>query len=162
MGSLWASDTVYGTLTINSVSMHTSAWQVLDVRPLYLPTDYRGGNVVIPGASGRRAYPYRVDEAKHSLPMWITGVYDRNGNTSTGNKYQGLQTNLEYLRANVLTPPTAPSSTLAATLLMPDSTTRTANVQVLGIDVSPTSAANEHPDIFRAVLHLVIPSGRFA
>lgn len=162
MASLWAIDTVYGTLTINSVSMHTSAWQVNDVRPLYMPEAFRGGNVIIPGASGQRAYPYRIDQAKHSLPMWITGVYDRTGATSTGNKYQGLQTNLAYLLANVVTPPTAPTSTLAATLLMPDSTTRTANVQVLGIDMAPTPAANDHPDIFRAVLHMVIPSGRFA
>lgn len=161
MASLWAIDTVYGTLTINGVSMHTAAWQVLDVRPLYLPRAWRSGSVLIPGAAGRRPYPYRVDEAEFALPMWVTGVYDRTG-AAHSNKFTGLQTNLEYLRANVLTPPAAPTAVLSATLLMPDASTRTADVQVLGIDVAPTAAANEHPEVFRAVLHLVIPSGRFA
>lgn len=161
MASLWAIDTVYGTLTINGVSMHTAAWVVNDVRPLYLPNAYRGGNVVIPGASGRRAYPYRVDQASHSLPMWITGVYDRTG-AAHSNKYTGLQTNLEYLRANILTPPTAPTATLSASLLMPDATTRTAEVQVLGVETRGVRASQEHPEVFLAVLELVIPSGRFA
>lgn len=161
MASLWAIDTVYGTLTINGVSMHTAAWVVNDVRPLYLPNAYRSGSVIIPGASGRRPYPYRVDEAEHVLPMWITGVYDRTG-AAHSNKYTGLQTNLEYLRANVLTPPSAPTATLSASLLMPDATTRTADVQVLGIDTRGVRASNEHPEVFLAALNLVIPSGRFA
>lgn len=161
MASLWAIDTVYGTLTINSVSMHTAAWVVNDVRPLYLPNAYRFGSVIIPGASGRRPYPYRVDEAVHVLPMWITGVYDRTG-AAHSNKYTGLQTNLEYLRANILTPPAAPTATLSASLLMPDASTRTADVQVLGVETRGTRASQEHPEIFLAALTLVVPSGRFA
>lgn len=147
-----------GRLSIATVDMHTPAWNVLDLVPLWMPAATRGANVIIPGADGRRAYPRRIDEARYSLPMVIGGVADRLG-AAYANRWTGLQTNLEYLRANVTTPPTAPTATRAATLLMPDGTTRTANVQVeiLTLSNPRTTAA-----VIEAVLELIIPAGRFA
>lgn len=147
-----------GKLTIGGVDMHTPAWNVLDVIPLWIHTMTRGENVLIPGAAGRRAYPRRVDESDYSLPMLIGGVANLSG-TPYANRWTGLQTNIEYLRANVVTPPAAPTATRAATLLMPDGTTRTADVQVLSLDImNPgTTAAS-----VEAVLNLRIPAGRFA
>lgn len=146
-----------GRLTINGVDMHNQAWNVLDLVPLWMYEASRGANVIIPGASGRRAYPRRVDEGRYSLPMIITGVADRLG-VGYANRWTGLQTNLAYLHTNVVNPPTAPTATRAATLLMPDGTTRNADVQVESLDIANpgTTAA-----VIQAVLELVIPAGRF-
>ena len=103
--------TALGALTINSVSMHTPAWSVLDLTPLWMPvTTYRGENVVIPGASGRRAQPYRFDEGRYTLPFTVIGAVNLSG-VAYSNPWVGLQTNLSYLFSNVFTPPAAPTTT---------------------------------------------------
>lgn len=150
------SSTATGALTISSVSMHCPAWNLLDLVPLWLHNAVRGTNVVIPGSTGTRAYPQRVHEARHSLVMAITGWVDRNG-TANADEWDGLQVNIEYLRANVIAPPTAPTATRAATLVMPDGTTRSANIQVVNLELGRHIKSQ-----FEAVLDIIIPSGRFA
>ena len=151
-------DECLGRLTINTVDMHTSAWCVLDVLPLYLPSDYRVGNVLLPGVAGTSAYAYLVDEGHYALPMLLTGMVDQAG-VLYADRWTGLQTNLAYLYTNVVSPPASPAATRAATLLMPDATTRTANVQVL-----PLRLENQYltKPIVRAMLEIIVPAGRFA
>jgi hypothetical protein len=158
VASLWSIDTAHGKLTINSINMHTAAWLVTDVRPLYIPQQFRSGNVVIPGAAGQRAYKYRVDEANHSLPMYLTGLYTSTGGAQA-NRFTGLRINLETLRAGILTPPTT-AATLAATITSVPGTTKTysAGVQVEGIELGNENERN----LVRAVLHLRVPAGRFS
>ena len=149
------SDTQTGALTISGVSMHGPAWNLLDLVPLWLHQQTRGSNVLIPGTAGTRAYPLRVHEARHSLEMAITGWVDRNG-VDQSDEWEGLQTNIEYLRANIVSPPAAPTAIRAATLVMPDGTSRTADIQVIGLTLGRHLFSH-----FSAVLDIVIPTGRF-
>lgn len=145
-----------GKLTINGINMHNSAWNLPDIRDLWLPRAYRGANVIVPGAAGQRPYPLRIDEGDYDLPMQITGVCDPNGHIYD-DEFKGLQWNIEYLEAHVLTPPAAPTATQAATLLMPDGDTRVANVQV-----GPLIMGRRSGSITFAVLNVRVPSGVFA
>lgn len=157
---IFAPDTSYGALTINGTSMHTYAWNVADIRPLWSPQAYRQANVVIPHASGQRAYPYRIDQAEHQLPMYLTGVVNSSG-TPHANRFQGLNDNIDALLSAILTPPSAPTATVSASITMPDTTVRTANVQVLGLIMQPNLASRENPKVMLAALHLIVPSGYF-
>lgn len=157
MASLWTIDQSYGKLTINSLNMHTAAWLVTDIRPLYVAQKFRVNNVLIPNANGQRAYRYRIDEATHSLPMFITGQHTSTGGTNS-NRFSGFITNWNALRTALLTPTTAAG--LAATITSVPGSTKTysATVQVEGIDLG-----NEDSNRFtRAVLHLRVPAGRFS
>lgn len=147
-----------GKLTINGIDMHTPAWNVLDPTPLYMPSDYLGENIRIPGSNGRRAYPLWVDQGHYVLPMLISGEVDLNG-SPYADIWIGAQTNLQYLQTNVASPPTAPTATRSASLLMPDGTTLTADVQVF-----PFRTENLYlqKPLFRATLELIVPAGVFA
>lgn len=149
-------DTRTGALTIDGISMHTPAWNVLDCTPLWWNQSIRGQNLVLPGAVGTHAYPVRVHEARHSLEMAITGWVDQSG-TPYADEWEGLEANIEYLRANVAEPPAAPTATRAATLVMPSGATRNADIQVTGLITVQHLKARA-----RAILDIVIPSGRFA
>ncbi len=159
MSSLWTIDTSNGKLTINSLNMHTAAWLVLDVRQLYIPTAFRGDNVVIPNAAGTRAYPVRIDEVTHSLPMWITGTRTSTGGVNS-NRFAGHRVNVDTLRSSLLSPTTA--ATLNATLTSVPGTTKTysAGVQILGLDLEAFKP-DEQRLITKALLHMRIPHGRF-
>lgn len=146
--------TATGELFINSISMHTPAWCVLDLLPLWAFPATRGGNVIVPGASGQRAYPRRIDETTYSLEMVIVGDVDQSGDPYD-NPLVGLQTNLEYLWDNVVSPPDAPTATRPAELDMPDGSTRSDDVQV-ALELGRHGAH----DVL-AVLELTVPSGRF-
>lgn len=154
---MWSVDQSYGKLTVNSLNLHTAAWLVLDVRPLIIPQAFRVNNVTIPGSAGKRAYKYRVDEGRHSLPMWITGQFTSTGGTNA-NKFTGFRTNLETLRTSLLTPPTT-TATLAATITSVPGSTKTysASVQVTGLELG-----DDNHRYTPAVLHMVIPAGRFS
>lgn len=144
-----------GALTINGVDMHTPAWNVLDCTPLWLYVETRGQNIVLPGTSGTYAYPRRVHEARHSLQMAITGFVDSSG-VPNADPWAGLQENIDYLRDNVAEPPTPPTSTVSASLVMPDGSTRTADIQVVAFTIG------EHYHVATAaILDIVIPAGRF-
>ncbi len=151
-------DTSTGTLTVNGVSLHTYAWTLLDLRPLYMPASYRRSNVVIPGASGQRAYKYRVDQATHDLAMFVTGYCNQTGGVYS-DPFVGYETNLRYLTSNLLA--YTASATMNATLSVPSGTTAmTALVQVLGLDLGGFDPNNRFMQ--RAVLTVSIPAGRFA
>lgn len=145
----------FGELTINGVSMHTSAWCLTDLSDLWGSYELRGSNKVIPGVRGRRAYKRRVDETRYSLPMLITGYCDADGTPYglTGGGYddiysdvyedgpsgvifqEGLETNVLALHeALYLDDPSAIDRSLVpAVFTLPSGATRETDVQVLGL-----------------------------
>lgn len=146
---------VGGRLVINGVDLHCPGWAVLDVRELWVQSpNYRGSNVIIPGAAGERAYPRRRDAAVYSLRMVISGVVDDVGNEYS-DPWVGLEANLAMLRP-AIEPPNPPTKTRAATLTTPGGTVLNADVQPLGIRLG------EGPGpVFRALFELGVPAGRF-
>lgn len=145
-----------GSLTIAGVSMHGPAWDVVDLVPLWLTPTVRGGpNRAIPGIAGRRSFQRRIDETAVSLPMLVQGEVDRLG-VAQANPWAGLQANVAYLRANVVDPTGLTDGTRAASLLMPNGTTRTASVVVLGM--TPGAFVKY---VRKFTLDILIPAGGF-
>lgn len=138
------------------VSLHMPSWCVVSLVDLYMPPAVRGRNVLIPGASGTRAYPLRITETDYSLPMLIGGLQPDGSEPTAGQEIQQMLDNLAYLRAEILDPPAAPTATRAATLTMPDLTVLNAAVQVLGLTMGFHIG-----DFMRVMLELRIPAGGF-
>lgn len=143
-----------GELWIDTVSFSTPAWWTLDLSPLWGFPDTRGGNLILPEVSGRRAYRRFVDETVYSLPMHITGAVNHAG-TPYADPVQGLATNLDYLWDNVLTPDDG--TTRGAVLEMPDGSLRGAEVQV---QIVPGDLMGSYDK--PAVMFLTVPVGRFS
>jgi len=76
---------------------------------------------------------------------------------STGDAFERLQINLDYLRANIVAPTGTTNGTRSAVLTMPDGTTRTEDVHVTGFDLGTYA---EDARWVRGVLTVSIPSGR--
>ena len=147
-----------GSLTINSVNLFiTGCWTVTNIEELWTGNAARGGNVVIAGATGQRAYPWRLDQSVYLLEMLFSGENNSSG-TPYSNPYTGLVTNIEAFRAGVVAPPSAPTATYSATLTLPGGSTRTANVQPRVLTVKG-SGGGPFAD---GQLELVVPLGRFA
>lgn len=151
-----------GNLSIDGIPMKTHGWNVLDLRPLWMPASIRGSDKILPGASGVRAYPRRPTVTEISLSMIITGEANMLGAPPvTGVEHVSqalfiqLQANIAYLRANVIDP-ISPSTdgTRTAILTMPDGSTRTGAVHVVGLTVNDMK---EH--IMATTLTLSIPGG---
>ena len=145
-----------GSLSIDGVSLNCPAWDLPDLTDLWLPGAVRGDDRLLPGVVGVKAYKRRVTITQHSLPFLIVGDVDRLGNTYS-DPWVGLQTNLAYLRTNVADPTNLTDGTRTGTLTMPDGTTRTADLHVLGIVKGQVLAGR-----MRATLELSIPGGVFA
>ena len=159
--SYFDADKTFGELKIAGTSLHTFAWCMRDIRPLFYANAFRGKNVVIPGVDGTRAYPIRPDETTHDLPMFWTPACSTNG-TNFASLAIGYQTNMAAFQTAFLTPPSSPTATLAATITStPLGTTLSADVQVLGFDIGPTDEAIGSPYVWKARLTLRIPAGRF-
>lgn len=145
-----------GDLTISSIAMNGPAWKVLNLHELWQPADQRGDDRLIPGASGVLPLRRRDTVTRRSLQMLVSGTHDRTG-AAVADKYEGLQANVDYLIANVVAPTGTGNGTRSAVLTMPDGTTRTEPVHVLGLEFGDLSLDGAW---LRAVLTLSIPSGR--
>lgn len=149
-------NTAAGDLTIGGVAMMCPAWKVLNLLELWQPADQRGNDRLIPGTAGVLAQQRRDTVTRRSLQMLIVGDVDRTG-TPVADRFEGLQANVDYLRANVAAPTGTTDGTRSAVLTMPDGTTRTEPVHVVGFDFGNF---REDGGWVRAVLQLSIPSGR--
>lgn len=148
--------TCLGSLVINSVSMTTPAWYIVDLRDLWLGPAVRGSDRIIPGVNGVIPYMRRPTVTTVSLPMIVSGRKNSSG-TDYGNYYIGLETNIAYLRANVVDPTTTTNGTRAATLTMPSGATRTANIHVLSMTPGEVVRYMQ-----KFTLDISIPTGAFA
>lgn len=147
-------DTCYGALTVGGVLMHTPAWCLPDLSPLWSSFTLRGNNRLLPHRRGRKPYPRRIDETHLSFPLIVTGYADAAGTpfSEWGSGYsdayidiyegeapltqsQGLEANIQILQeAFHLCDPTAVTdSVVTAEFALPSGTTRTSRVQVLGM-----------------------------
>lgn len=149
-------NTAAGDLTIGGVAMNGPAWKVLNLLELWQPADQRGSDRLVPGTAGVLAQQRRDTVTRRSLQMLIVGDVDRTG-TPQADRFEGLQVNVEYLRSNVVAPTGATDGTRSAVLTMPDGTTRTEPVHVVGFDFGNF---REDAAWLRAVLTISIPSGR--
>jgi len=146
-----------GDLTINFVPMRTPAWSILDLTPLWMPAALRGANRIVPGAAGVIVNPKRKTETRHELVLVMTGGVDISG-VAYPNRWHGLYTNMEYLKANVLDPPTGVGIvSRTAELTLPDASTLTAEIQVE--DFQPVNKVNA---IHVYTMGIVIPMGEFS
>lgn len=158
-----------GNLTIGSIDMNRPAFAVIgDERgeggllKLWMEFAVRGEDRILPSATGVIAYPRRMTATRFDLRLLVAGDVDQTG-APTADSLIGLETNLEYIRSNVLAPVVSSTGTRAATLLMPSGATRTANIHVLGVQTQSYGfAAGCGGAIWVGTLQISIPSGRFA
>jgi hypothetical protein len=155
-----------GVLTIGGISMNRAAWAVVGdetglggLLPLWIQTEQRGQDRLLPGAVGVIAYRRRETVTRHDLRILVVGDVDQAGAT-VANAAQGLAANLAYLETNVVQPTNLTDGTRAATLTVPGLATRSANIHVLGL-VPQTYRLNSAGSIFIGTLQISIPSGRF-
>ena len=149
-------NTAAGDLTINTVAMNGPAWKVLNLLELWQPADQRGSDRLLPGTAGVLAQQRRETVTRRSLQMLIVGDVDRTGATQA-DRFEGLQANVDYLRINVASTIAIGDGTVSAVLTMPDGTTRTEPVHVVGFEFGNF---REDAAWLRAVLTISIPSGR--
>lgn len=151
--------TFTGALTIGTTSMHCAAWDILDLRALWLPSAVRGADRLIPGAAGVRPKRRRRTVTTHSLPFLISGLADATGvgACSEADRVRQLEVNVYALRSAVLDPTNVGDGTRAATLVLPSGATLTADIHVLGFTEAAVS-----PDSLFGTLDISIPSGVFA
>ncbi len=144
-----------GSLSIGGVDMMTPAWVMLDLFPLWTGADVRGGDREIPGTSGFKPFRRRQTATKFALPMIITGYVDQFDVPFT-NPWVGLESNLDYLRTNVVDPPNSNPGTKPSVLTMPSGATRSANIHVErlveGVQGGPSR---------QCVLNISIPAGLY-
>lgn len=145
-----------GDLIVAGIDLRTEAWCVLDLSDLWMPADVRGGDRLLPGATGVIAFRRRRTVTRHSLPMVITGEVNRNG-VENADVWIGLQENIAYLRTNLIDPLTTGNGLRSAVLIMPDSTSRSANVHMLGLKRGRVLEGR-----MLATLEMSIPAGVFA
>ena len=149
--------TCEGTLTIAGTLLNTVAYSVAGLQALWgTQIEYRGTDKVVPYAQGTLSYPRWRVATRHSLPMIITGHVNTSG-VAASNPMSQLATHVRALASVVEPPdPTTGNVTKAASLLLPNGTTLTANVIPLGIVPGEVTY-----NIMRCTLELLIPTGRF-
>lgn len=162
--------TLEGTLTVGSISLNPAngAWGVLgDERGvngllhLWATTTVRGEDRILPSATGVIAYPRRVTVTRKDLRLLIAGdVIGQTGAPAT-NAIEGLATNIEYLRANIITPVASATGTRAAVLTVPGQASRSADIHILGFTIQ-SYMLTECGSVAVSTLQISIPSGRFA
>jgi hypothetical protein len=145
-----------GGLTIGGISLTTTWCRVMNLVELWLPADQRGQDRIVPGSAGVKAQQRRDTVTRRTLRLTIAGDVTYTGAT-TGDAFERLQINIDYLRANIVAPTGTTNGTRSAVLTMPDGTTRTEDVHVTGMDVGRYA---EDGRWMLATLDLSIPSGR--
>jgi hypothetical protein len=149
-------NTLAGDLTIGGVAMNCAGWKVQNLAELWLPAQQRGTDVIRPGVSGVKARLRRDTVTVRTLRLLIVGSSSRTG-TPVTDLFEGLQANIDYLRANVVAPTGTTDGTRSVVLTMPDGTTRTEPAHVQQMEVGRIV---ENGAWALATIELSIPSGR--
>lgn len=143
-------------LTVNSIDLATHAWEITDLSELLDTSGVRGGDEVMPGSHGLRPFPRWRTGRVITLPMVIYGQVDEDG-APIADPVTGAIEHVEYLATNLGHGNTVGDGTVPAVWTLPDASTRTADVTVLGLFGTRDVA----PGVLRTTLDLSIPSGRF-
>lgn len=165
MSTLIPCTTCSGELTVEDndatfQTFHRLAFNLIDISPLWEDPNQRGANVILPGVPGRAENPRRPDETDYGLRFSVAGDYDVDDNpVDTVDENAQLQTNLLYIRQNLLNP-VAPLTARNAQLISPDgATTLTGRVQY---GEKPLIRSFRGSGLWLGTLHLVVPAGTFA
>jgi hypothetical protein len=140
-------------LSIAGIALATPAFCHTDLSDLLRPADQRGADRVIPHG-GVIAMPRRRTVSKRSLPMYINGRLDSDGNAIADYRV-GVDTHIEYLIDNLVEPVVSATGTRVATLVLATGN-KVANVHVEALDIGD----RDGPIVF-ATLQLSIPTGQF-
>ncbi len=147
--------TTTGELVIGAVNLHCPAWCALNLIELWVPGDVRGSDRIIPGAAGVRPYRRRLTVTEFDIEMVITGFVDPAG-VVNADPWVGLEENINALKALVTDSPDA-DGTWPATLTMPSTEERTADVHVLALRIGELGIGAT-----LAALEISIPQGVFS
>lgn len=147
--------------TINAVPLDTYGWRVPrgGYDDLLNGRVVRGTDLTMPTASGRRAYPRKVDARTVSIPILINGKLNEAG-TPYSDPIQGMLTNRDYLEATLGYPGTsgvdATRGTVPLTFVRKSPlSTLTAQVTFLGLNDWTTRGGG----LALARIDLSIPTG---
>lgn len=124
-------DLSFGWLTIDGHSLHTPAWCAYDLSPLWGTPEVRGGNRLLPGATGVLPYRKRATETRLSLPFVVYGAFDADG-TPNEDPFAGLEANLAFLYTYVILPTNTGDGTRELVWHRPSGSSTTADVHVVG------------------------------
>lgn len=149
MPAVWAK---IGDVNFNS-GVTARAFRIRNLSALMEGPDVRGSDVLIPHKPGVVAQIRRATVTVKGLELVIFGSYDVNG-AAAADRHVTLWDNIEYLRGQVTDPTMSNDGTRVATLYLPDGTTKSGDVHVLGMELSPISSWDA-----RAVMEVSIPSG---
>ena len=159
-----------GVLTVDGISLNPAngAWGVYGDKQgkgglvqLWVEYDVRGEDRILPSVTGVIAYQRRMTATKHDLNLTVVGDVIGQTGAPAMDQRVGLQTNLEYLRANVFAPVATMAGTRAASLSMFTGGPRTADIHVLKV-TTETYHLHECGSIWIGTLHIDIPEGRFS
>lgn len=145
-------------LQIGSWTFGTDASVVEDFTPLWTPAGLRADtNAVIPGAAGVTPRPIVRGPIRFVLQAVIFGDKNAAG-TPYADTRVGLKTNLDAFDAAVLAPVAASPFTRTMVHTLPDSSTRTAACQIVGVgDPIPRGAYT-----VELRLDVLIPTGTWS
>jgi len=149
----------HGKYVINSVELHgpTSTWcRILNLETFRDGPELRGSDVLIPGLQGAKARRRRATATEHALVMVLAGDVDH-ADEPYGDFTEGLASNLNYLHANVIDPPTTTAGTRSSTFTDWAGDASTKPIHVLGFHI--TEKWND--GLIKAVLDISIPGGRY-
>jgi len=150
-GPIEVGDCAYGSVVVDNVSLHTPAWNAVDLSALWDTPALRGGNTLRPHQKGRKANRKRGDETRYSLPMIVTGYCDQ-----TGEPYdefaEGLELNVTYLQSYVALPSSVGDGTRSLVWTLPSGRIITVDVQVEGLRGALLPGA-----LYRPTLEIVVP-----
>jgi hypothetical protein len=136
-------------LTANSVDLLGPAWLVLDLANLW-QTQWFWDNRVAPGSAGTRPFNAEEDELRTSLPFWVGGGYDHNGDPHPDTQ-TGFWRNWQYLSDNVWN-----GYVISCTYQPPDPDADPIGFQA---QFSAPQITERHPTDWKGTLGIILPSG---
>lgn len=144
-------------LEINGVPLETYAWRAIGggYDDLLASPSLRGKHLVMPGAQGRRPYPWIIDETAVSISMLVVGDVDEDGVPLGVDPMEGVFINRDTLR-NSLGIGQGGDGTVPAVFYRGDLNPWAGDVTVIGMSDFRTAGGAA---TFR--LDLVIPAGEF-
>jgi hypothetical protein len=145
-------------LELAGVPLSTPGWEMTDASDLWASAEVRGGDLVIPGATGVRPYRRRPTVTKATVELAVFGDTSWDG-TAYPSVRAGLATNCRHLEALAQSPATTDGTVLAVLHYAPGAPApdRRGPVHVLRVRF-----ARIGPNLATGQVELSIPAGALA